>query len=106
MKTVLLKLDDEVHAKLSELKKTGGYKSWEEFFASFVTDSEQKIKEKKKEEVKTKLYEVLLEAKVLSEANINVLELIRIAIIKILDNDKEKAREYLLKALDELNKLE
>jgi len=101
MKTVLLKLDDEIHEKLKELKVKGGYSSWEEFFASFAINSEEKIKEKKKNELKAKLYEDFLEAKVLSESNVTILELIRVAVIKLIDDDKEKAKELLNKALEE-----
>ena len=107
MKSVLLKLDDEIHAKLSEIKKKEGYRSWEEFIISHILEyDESKLEQKKINELKEKLYNDFLEAKILKEKYSNVLEIIRITIVKLLDGDKEKAREYLLKALDELSKYE
>jgi len=107
MKHVLLKFDDETHAKLMEKKKKEGYKSWEEFVIAHILQfDESRIKEKRINELKEKFYNDFLEAKILSEKYTNVLELIRISVVKLLDDDKEKAREYLLKASDELSKVE
>jgi len=104
MTSILLKLDPEKHEKLKEKKIKEGFKNWEDFIiAHILGESEDSIKQQKINELKARLYEDYLQAKTLSENNIQVLELLRVATVKLIDNDREKAKEFLTKALEVLS---
>lgn len=101
MKRIMLYLDDSDYEKLKELKEKHGFKSWETLILSIVTD-EEKLKEAKKNRAKEELFNTYENAKEVTDKYRDVLELIRMASVKLIDEDGVKAIEYLQKAIEEL----
>jgi len=56
-----------------------------------------------KDNIKGKLFEVFSKLEKIDEENKEKYELLRVIAIKLLDNDKEKAKELALRLVEELN---
>ena len=100
-KNLHLRIDNDTYERLKEIKEKMGYKSWEEFITRVVFSmSEDEIKRKRIEQLKEKLFDVIDQLELLTDKKYE-LELIRVAIVHIINDDK-RAVEVLKQLFNKL----
>ena len=105
MKSLLIRLEEDKYELIKKNKEKGGFKTWEEMLLSLANVDDETLKHLRKNRLIKNLLEIFDEARIVveNEHEKNALEMERVSIVQLLNGNKAKAKEFLKKALEELN---